>query len=202
MFSEFSCARLSLHAPPVDDRDQPAEAAADPLLTAEEEVLGNVEHRHHRQVLVDGFDTQGLGGDRAGHVDPSPIDEDLTGVRLQHSREDLDQSRLSGAVVADQTQHLSGEQVEINLTQGLDVTESLRDASCLQNRRCGGDRRQPVATAHRQSRQAFQLFSGPVEPIGPGALNAGSPHALAASAKPFDVAAQAPARSSSRPAPR
>ena len=135
MFNESSCSRGSaLHGPPVDDREQAAEAAADPRLSTEEQVLGDVHHGHHRQLLVDGLDAMGPGRDRAAQVDPPTVDEDFADIRLEHAREDLDQRRLPGTVVADQPQYLPRKQVQVDLTQRLEVTKRLRDASCLEDR--------------------------------------------------------------------
>ena len=124
------------------------EPAADPLLPAEEEVRGDVEHWHYGKVLIHGLYAKGLRGDGAAHVNLSSVDEDLACVRLQHTGEDLDQRRLASAIVTDEAQYLAREEVKIDLVQRLDVTERLRDASRLQDRRSGGGRHRPAATAY------------------------------------------------------
>ena len=126
MFSESSCSpRPPLHGSSVDDRDHATEPATHPLLPAEEEVLGNVEHWHYRQVLIDSLDTQRLRSDGAADVNPPTIDQDLACVRLQHAREDLYQCRLASTIVTNETQYLAREEVKVDLIQRLDVTERL-----------------------------------------------------------------------------
>ena len=123
----------------------------------------------------------GPGRDRAARVDPPTVDEDFADIRLEHAREDLDQRRLPGTVVAHQPEYLPGSRSRSTSTERLEATKRLRDAS-------GPRTGEAVATSlprrHRLQMMlyAFHDLSGPQEPAGPGGVNAGSPQTLAAAA--------------------
>ena len=65
-----------------------------------------------------------------------PVDANLAGIGLQRAREDLDQRRLAGAVVADEREDLAVIEVEVDSAQCLDVAERLPQAARLEQT-CG-----------------------------------------------------------------
>ena len=84
------------------------------LLAAEEDVLPNAQIRCKGKILVNGLDAGAprLQGGGEGHR--LAVQEDRAAVGLQGSREDVHQGRLAGAVVADQSHHLTLVDVQIH----------------------------------------------------------------------------------------
>ena len=107
------------------------EAPAD-RLAAEIEVGRHVAHVDQGEVLKDGGDAELARRLRVADPDRVAADLELAAVRLMDAAEDLDQRRLAGAVVADDRQHLAFEHVEVDVLQGADVTEALRESPGLQ----------------------------------------------------------------------
>jgi hypothetical protein len=120
-------ARLTAHRPLVDEREDTPEGAAEANLATEEEILGDVEHRDDREILVDGLDAVVAGVDRGVERDRAAVDADLAIVRLEGAGENLDERRLSGAVVADEREDLALVYLYVDAAQRLDVPECLRD---------------------------------------------------------------------------
>ena len=68
------------------------------------------------------------------------MQEHLAGVLLLKAAEDLDQRRLAGAVVAEQTEHLAFAQVQIDVAQCRHWAEALGDVFDAQHVVRRGDR--------------------------------------------------------------
>jgi hypothetical protein len=96
---------------------------------AEHEVLENGERGHQGGVLVHHADAvvdrRLRRGDRRGHA----VDRDRAGIGLLHARENADQGRLAGAVLAQQAVHLTAHDVEGDAVVGHDAGEGLRDVA-------------------------------------------------------------------------
>ena len=58
---------------------------------------------------------------------PAPIELDRATVRGEHSAQDADQRRFSGAVVADETRDLPGDNVDRDIVQRDDPAEPLAE---------------------------------------------------------------------------
>ena len=74
-------------------------------------------------LLVDGFDAQGAGLRDGQAGDRPAVEQDLTGVRPVDAGDDLDQRRLAGSVVAEQADHLTGSQLEVDVAQDVHAAE-------------------------------------------------------------------------------
>ena len=124
--SASRCALASLeHAPLVE---QPNAEHGAPRLAAEEQVAGDVDRVAQRQVLIDHLDPPAPGLGRRGEGDGGAVELDPAGIGHVGPGDDLGQRRLAGGIVADQPEHLAGEQVEIDAAQRLDGAEALPDA--------------------------------------------------------------------------
>ena len=94
----------------------------------------------------------------AGRAEPhlAPVDHVGAGIFRVDAGDDLHRRALAGAVLADETVDLAGAQGKIDVPQGLDTAEGLRDADKLEQRtrrivtmdplRSGSD---PASTASR-----------------------------------------------------
>ncbi len=80
-----------------------------------------------RQVLVDGVDPVRSGVVDALGLVVLALHPHRAFVLLLEAADDLQQSRLAGAVVAEQSEHLALAQVEVDVTQGDRRTEALAD---------------------------------------------------------------------------
>ena len=80
------------------------------------------------QVLVHHLDAEVLGLPRTGQVQLPTLEVDLTLVQVEVARQRLDERRLAGTVVADQSDDLPGLDVEIGVVQRADVAEAAREA--------------------------------------------------------------------------
>ena len=110
---------------------RPGEAGAHQL-AAEEHVLGRVEVRRQREVLVDHLDADRRRLVRGGEVDRLAVEEDLALVDVEVAREGLDERRLPGAVVTDQGDDLAGVDVEVGLVEGLHPPEAAAQPAGLE----------------------------------------------------------------------
>ena len=77
-------------------------------LDAEHDVLGDGEHRHEHEVLVDHADAGGDRVARAAERDRLAVDQDLALVGLVEAVQDVHQRGLAGAVLAEQGEDLAG----------------------------------------------------------------------------------------------
>ncbi len=98
-----------------------------PDLPAEEEVADDIEVVAERQVLVDRGDAQLLGVLRPVDADRASLPLDRALVRLVHPGDGLHQGGLAGAVVADQGEHFTGADLQLDVGERLDGAEPLGD---------------------------------------------------------------------------
>src|SRR5207248_2875361 len=84
--------------------------------------------------LVDDLDAELDRILRRVDVDLLTLEDDLAAVRRVRTRDALDQRRLAGAVVADERHHLSVSHLEVDVREGLDGAERLRDVAELEER--------------------------------------------------------------------
>ena len=103
--------------------------AVDVLLAPEVEVGDDVEVVAEREVLVDGRDAQRRRVLGAGDADTaSPRMKNSPSSAQLHAGDGLDERRLAGAVVADEGDHLTGVDFEVDAGEGLQSTEPLAHA--------------------------------------------------------------------------
>src|SRR3954469_554957 len=76
-----------------------------------------------RQRLIDGLDAESLGVARAPDFHFLAIDQNVAGVGLIGAGKDLDQRRLAGAVMAEQSHHFAGEKIDSDAVDRLDAAE-------------------------------------------------------------------------------
>src|SRR3954454_1187309 len=122
--------------------DAPERPAPLRRLRAEEEVAPDRHQRHRREILEDGGDAALLGVARAVERRVLAVHQQLALVVLVHAREDLDERRLAGAVVAEHARHLVRLHADADVLQRVDVAEELRDVADLEQR---AHRRAPSA---------------------------------------------------------
>src|ERR687892_557398 len=96
-------------------------------LVAEVDVLGHGQAVDQVQLLVDGGDPAAHGGDRVGQAYFLTQPGDRSFVRLVSAGQYLDQRRLSGAVLAEETMHLGGQDLEVDAIEGADPGKLLVD---------------------------------------------------------------------------
>jgi hypothetical protein len=113
---------LGVHRSPVDP------AAAADRLTPHEDVLGDREVREERGLLVDHRDASGLRLRRRTEVDGLAAETHLAGVPAVDTRDDLDQRRLAGPVLADQRVDRAPLDLQGSRPQRDDGPEGLRHA--------------------------------------------------------------------------
>ena len=146
--------RLAPHPPAVD--------AAEALqrLRADEDVLGDAQVGEERRLLEDDRDPGGLR--LLGVVEDRllAVEQEAAGVGPVHAREDLDERRLAGAVLADEAVHLAGEQLDVAVLERVHGAEALlRVLEGEDGVRCG------VVTVVRESRRGAARRGAP--PVGP-----------------------------------
>src|SRR5580700_3323857 len=107
------------------------EQAALQRLPAEEHVLNDVQVVGQRQILVHRLNPQRGGVPGAPDVYRSPLEVDLTMVRLVHASDAAGEHRLPGTVVPAQAGHLAGGQVQVHPVECLHRPEVLVDAPQL-----------------------------------------------------------------------
>src|SRR5207302_3399407 len=95
-------------------------------LGAEEEVLLDGEARDQAELLKDGADAPQAGVVNGAELDRSPPELDLSRVRPERARHDVDEGRFSGSVLAKQDVDLAGPEVEVHTAQRLHAGEPLR----------------------------------------------------------------------------
>ena len=90
--------------------------------------------RHHikivaeSKVLIDGLDAKMRGLSRRVDLDLRAVESDHARIRLVRPRDDLDESRFAGAVVAGERDNLGRIDLEIHAGQRVNRSEALRDA--------------------------------------------------------------------------
>ena len=110
-------------------------------LPAQEHVRYDVEVVGEREVLVDDLDAEVRGVPRAVDIDMAALESDLALVEGVDPDDALDQGRLSGPVVADESHDLTAADLEVDLVERLNRAERLRDAPRLEERRRSAFRR-------------------------------------------------------------
>jgi hypothetical protein len=130
-------------------------------LAADEHVLGYGEVGQKVELLVDGRNAQRLGLVRRRERARSAAHLDAPGIRRLGSSEDLEQSRLAGAVLPEQAMDFAGKQLERDVLQRLHAGIALGDPRHAQQR-LGHARRStgPVRRRHRPFR-SVSYFSSP-----------------------------------------
>ena len=79
------------------------------------------------EILEDGLDAELAGVRHGSQHDLFAVQRERAGVGTVESRQHLDQCRLAGAVVADQTEHLAAPEAEVDAVQRDDRAEPLLD---------------------------------------------------------------------------
>jgi hypothetical protein len=100
-------------------------------MSACEHVLGDGQVREHRRFLVHGDEAQPVRSQWVGDPPRLAFDEDVARVWLDDAGEDLDQSRLAGAVLADERVHGGALDWETDARYRVDAPVGLRDAAQL-----------------------------------------------------------------------
>ena len=121
--------RGALHARLVEH-----ETDASPL-PPQEHVGDDVEVVGEREILVDDLDAELGCVTRAVDVDVGPVVAHLAFVEWIDADDALDQRRLAGPVVADESHDLAAADLEIDPVERLDGAEGLRDPPKLEERR-------------------------------------------------------------------
>ena len=120
------------HAEPVEERCGLAAhpAAVDAMaglqrLGADEDVLGDAQVREERRLLEDDRDPGllGLPGVVEDRLDLA--DQQAAAVGAVHAGDDLDERRLAGSVLADESVHLAGEELDGAVLECVDGPEAL-----------------------------------------------------------------------------
>ena len=121
------------------------EVEADPLarLVAEDDVLGDGEHRDELEVLVDHPDAGGDGVGAAVEAHRLAPQEQLAGVGLVEPEHDVHQRALAGPVLAEEAEHLALVEHEVDVLVRDDAREGLGDPPDLEDRRPRGGGRSP-----------------------------------------------------------
>ena len=101
---------------------------------AQEDVLSDVEVAAQGKILVDHLDPGAarLGGGSEPH--PRRTKDDLPGVRLERTRQDLHQRGFSRGVVPDESEDLAGLKDQVNAAKRLHGAETLLDTAHLNER--------------------------------------------------------------------
>ena len=102
------------------------------MLCPEKEVGDDVEVVAECEILIDGGDAEGGCVRRSPDPHLPTVEDDGAAVRPVGSGDDLDERRLAGAVVADETDDLPGVGLEVDIGEGLHRPEALRDAPHLE----------------------------------------------------------------------
>ena len=117
--------RFLLHAAFVEE---PHRAAPAGHLAPDEEVLHDVAMVGQGQVLVDRLDADRPRRGRGGEADRPAVHLEVPLVRLDDAREDLDERRLAGPVVAHDAGDRAGRELEGDVLDGMDSAVSFGDA--------------------------------------------------------------------------
>ncbi|MNQ97102.1 hypothetical protein D3C85_1127330 [compost metagenome] len=142
-------------------------------LAAHEDVL---RHRHvlgHAQFLVDQVDAQRACLARVADADRLAVENDLTGIRRVHAREDFHQGALAGAIFAHHGMDFAAAHRQVHAAQRARGAKALLDAAHFKNNVVAHDcpslllKLLPAhgpepGRATRGSGQADQFFTQPV----------------------------------------
>ena len=126
------------------ERAGPIDETRGPGLPADHDVLGDAECRDQRELLVNGDDALALGLVGLREALGLARERDGPGVGPLGAGQDLQQSRLAGAVLAEERQDLAFRELQVDVGQGHHPWKALTDAADLQQRH-----RERVHVAHR-----------------------------------------------------
>ena len=117
-----------IHRPAVDTESRSKRPPA------QEDVLSDVEVAAQGKILVDHLDPGAarLGGGSEPH--PRRTKDDLPGVRLERTRQDLHQRGFSRGIVPDESDDLASLEGQVNAAKRLHGAETLLDAAHLHKR--------------------------------------------------------------------
>ena len=100
-------------------------------LDPEHDVFGDGEHRNQHEMLVDHADSGANRVAWSAELHRLAVDQDLALVGPIHPGQHVHHRRLAGAVFAEQAEHLSGANLQVDTGIGDDVTEAFGDAAKL-----------------------------------------------------------------------
>ena len=112
---------------------------------AEDDVLGDRQHRHEHEVLVDHADAASDGIRWPRDIDGLAVEQDLALVGTRQPVQDVHEGRLAGAVLAKQGVDLSAPYIQAYVVIGDDAGIALGNAAHLQSRERNAA--SPVTTA-------------------------------------------------------
>src|SRR4029077_8742401 len=119
------------------DVEHPQRPDARGRLGTEEEVAPDRHQRHHREILIDGRDAERARVSRRLEMHGHAIDEQFALVRLMRAREDLDEARLAGPVVAQHARDGARVNVHRDVLERDHVAVVLRQVARLEQVRRG-----------------------------------------------------------------
>src|SRR5262245_20634829 len=105
------------------------EKATNGFLASQEQVTDDIEVVAQGEVLIDGRDAELLRIEWAIDADGPAFPEDGSQISGADPGDHLDEGRLAGAVVADETDHFAGADLEVDTGQRLHCAEPLADAA-------------------------------------------------------------------------
>src|SRR3984957_19908829 len=103
-------------------------------LAGRQQILGDGQLFDQRRKLEGAVEPGLCPAVRGPAVDVDTFELDVTAVRLEEARNDVDARRLSGTVVPDQTDNLAPSQHEADIPERLQSTELFADAINTQDR--------------------------------------------------------------------
>src|SRR5262249_8785303 len=95
--------------------------------------------------------TEPADGVRRQPHDRAAVEDDIAGVRYQESREEIEDRRLAGTVGADEPEHLTPADLEVEPGHGLQAAEALGEAP----RRPSAHRASPARRANARRRRGY-----------------------------------------------
>ena len=110
------------HLAPVHQAERPDRRAAD------EDVFRHRQRRDQAEFLVDGDDARPLGILRARRLEFDAVEDDAAARRRLHTRQNLEQGGLAGAVLAKQAEDLAAPDLQRHVVQRRDAGEMLGHA--------------------------------------------------------------------------
>ena len=121
--------RLLVHGMPVEE-------GTFSRFSAEEQVAGDIQRVAQSQILVDDSDLLLLGVKRRRKAHWFTVDAHFAAVVLNRTGENLHQSGLTGAVVADHSEYFTLRQPKVHSLKGLHRSVRLGDAREFDQWRC------------------------------------------------------------------
>ena len=106
-----------------------------PRRIGDRNVVGDRKVGNERQLLEDAHDPGAIGGGGRVETDLGPVEDDASGIRRHHARQDLDERRLAGAVLAENGVNAPRKHNEIGAGERSHAAVTLGYALHAQNRR-------------------------------------------------------------------